>query len=256
VRFDPARRFDNYRDQIERVLDDRGIDRAAICGVSFGGLAALRFAATRRARTASLILASTPGPFFRLRKRHEVYVRMPWIFGPVFLAETPRRVRREIAAALPDWSGRWRFTQWQLRTIVGAPLSLTRMAERGRLLVALDASADCRRVEAPTLVVTGEPRLDYVAPVDSTSRFLECIAGARGVVLEGTGHLGTITKPRAFAALVERFITGGTLRHDERLDSERADGVGADLRVGPGGHVGPALRRVAVTRTGVTSHDS
>jgi len=213
ARLDPNRGFDNYRDQIERVLDDRRVERAAICGVSFGGLAALRFAATRRGRTAALILASTPGPFFRLRKRHEVYARMPWIFGPVFLAETPRRVRREIAAALPDRRARWRFTRWQLTALARTPLSIARMAERGRLLFALDASADCRSVEARTLVVTGEPGLDYVAPVDGTSRYLECIADARAVVLEGTGHLGTITKPYAFAAVVEQFVGG---RHSHR----------------------------------------
>src|SRR5665213_2822694 len=73
-RLDPSRGFDDYADQIQRVLDDRVIDRAAICGVSFGGLAALRFAATRPERTAALILASTPGPLFRLRARHEIYV--------------------------------------------------------------------------------------------------------------------------------------------------------------------------------------
>jgi pimeloyl-ACP methyl ester carboxylesterase len=225
ARLDPNRGFDNYRDQIERVLDDRRLERAAICGVSFGGLAALRFAATRQQRTTALVLASTPGPFFRLRKRHEVYARLPWIFGPVFLAETPRRVRREIAAALPDWRARWMFTRWQLGTLARAPVSITRMAERGRLLFALDASADCRRIEAPTLIVTGEPGLDYVAPVDGTSRYLECITGARAVVLEGTGHLGTITKPRAFAALVEQFISG------------------SGGHVGPGGHAGPPLHR-------------
>jgi pimeloyl-ACP methyl ester carboxylesterase len=234
LRLDPARGFDNYADQIERVLDDRRVDRAAICGVSFGGLAALRFASTRGDRTAVLILASTPGPFFRLRKRHEVYARRPWLFGPLFLAETPRRVRREIAAALPDLGQRWRFARWQARTILGAPVSLTRMAERGRLLFTLDASADCRRVTAPALVVTGEPGLDYVAPVDGTSRYLECIPGARVVVLEGTGHLGSITRPRAFARLVEGFVNGETLRHEEHVDTRTTHTVGSDLRVGPG----------------------
>jgi pimeloyl-ACP methyl ester carboxylesterase len=259
LRLDPKRGFDNYADQIERVLDERRVDRAAICGVSFGGLAALRFAATRQSRTTALILASTPGPFFRLRKRHEVYARMPWLFGPLFLAETPGRVRREIAAALPHFGARWRFARWQLGTILTAPISLTRMGERGRLLFTLDPSAECRGVEAPTLVVTGEPRLDYVSPVEGTSRYLDCIAGARVVVLEGTGHLGTITKPQAFAELVERFITSETLHHDERPDTKITHTVGADLRVGPGGHIGPPLRGVdngTFSRIGATSHDS
>jgi len=206
ARLDVARGFDGYADQIERVLDDRRVDRAAICGVSFGGLAALRFAATRPDRTSALILASTPGPFFHLRKRHLLYARAPWLFGPVFLAESPARLRREIAAALPTRGERWRFLRWQLLTLSRAPLSMARMAERARLLASNGAAADCPRVTAPTLIVTGEPRLDYVVPVEGTSHYVECIAGARAIVLAQTGHLGTITRPEAFGDLVTRFV--------------------------------------------------
>jgi len=222
LRLDPVRGFDDYAEQIQRVLDDRAIDRATVCGVSFGGLAALRFAAARPDRTMALILASTPGPFFHLRARHAIYARLPWLFGPLFLAEAPGRLRREIAAALPDARDRRRFVLWQLRTLLSAPISVTRMAARARLLSRIDASADCSRVAAPTLVVTGEPRLDYVVPVDGTSRYLECIAGARAVVIEGTGHLGTITKPRVFAELVARFVGERHSLRSVRLQPDRS----------------------------------
>ena len=44
------------------VLDASGVASAVICGVSFGGLIALRYAATRGDRVRGLILVSTPGP--------------------------------------------------------------------------------------------------------------------------------------------------------------------------------------------------
>jgi 3-oxoadipate enol-lactonase len=222
VRLDPARGFDEYADQIVRVLDDRGIERAAVCGVSFGGLAALRFAATRPERTGALILASTPGPFFRLRRRHEIYARVPWLFGPLFLAEAPRRLRREIAMALPLLADRGRFVRWQLGTLLRAPISVARMAQRARLLGTFDVSADCRRVTAPTLIVTGEPGLDYVVPVDGTSQYLEYIAGARGAVIGGTGHLGTITRPQAFAEIVAQFVRAPENLRSVRLQPDRS----------------------------------
>ena len=50
-----------------RALDERKIDRAIVCGVSFGGRVALRFAATARARTSALVLVSTPGPELHLQ---------------------------------------------------------------------------------------------------------------------------------------------------------------------------------------------
>jgi pimeloyl-ACP methyl ester carboxylesterase len=210
LRFVPSRGLDNYADQILGILDTRRIDRAVICGASFGGLAALRFAATHPDRTASLILVSTPGPLWQLRRRHLIYARAPWLFGPVFLAGTPRRLRKEIGVALPAAGDRWRFTRSQIRTLLHAPLSLTRMAERARLISAIDRVADCRSVAAPTLIVTGEPGLDHVVQVDGTSRYLEFIPNARGAILEGTGHIGSITKPQAFADVVRRFV----MEHD------------------------------------------
>jgi 3-oxoadipate enol-lactonase len=206
LRFDPSRGLDNYADQILGVLDDRHIDRAAICGVSFGGLAALRFAAAHPDRTAALILVSTPGPLWHLRKRHRLYARAPWLFGPLFLAETPRRLRKEVGVALPAADDRWQFTRSQIRALLEAPPSLTRMAERARLISAIDRVADCRSVSAPTLIVTGEPGLDHVVQVDGTSRYLEFIPHACGAILAGTGHIGSITKPQAFAEIVRRFV--------------------------------------------------
>ena len=48
----------------------------------------------------------------------------------------------------------------------------------------LDIAADCRSVVAPTLIVTGEPALDWVVPVNNTTEYLQLIRGARHVVLE------------------------------------------------------------------------
>jgi len=69
--------------------------------------------------------------------------------------------------------------------------------------------ADCRRVAAPTLVVTGEAGLDRVVPVESTATYLQFIAGARSFVLERTGHFGTITRPELFADIVYEFVLAG-----------------------------------------------
>src|SRR5205085_1761009 len=104
---DGAALIDCYRDQIVRALDAAQIDRAAVCGISYGGLPALRFAATRADRISRLILASTPGPQFHLRPRHEMYARWPRLFGPLFAMETPRRLAPEMRAALPNSRERW-----------------------------------------------------------------------------------------------------------------------------------------------------
>ena len=45
-------------------------------------------------------------------------------------------------------------------------------------------------------------------PVEGSADYARLIPGARGVVLERTGHHGTITRPDAFARLVRDFIDG------------------------------------------------
>lgn len=206
LRLDPALGLDNYVEQIALALDHVQVDRAVICGISFGGLAALRFAATHPDRTAALILASTPGPGWHLRPRHRLYARLPWLLGPLFLFETPFRLHPEVATALPRLADRWRFMLSQLHALVTAPVSLRRMAERAELLDRPDVGADASRVSAPTLIVTGERALDWVVPVDGSRGYAATIRGARLAVLDRTGHLGTVTHPDQFAALVTEFV--------------------------------------------------
>jgi pimeloyl-ACP methyl ester carboxylesterase len=208
-----ARSFDDYEQQLSDTLAAHHLEQAVICGVSFGGLIALRFAATHPSRTRALILASTPGPGFTLRPRHRVYTRLPLIFGPLFLIESPWRLRREIAAAMPDRSARWAFRRSGLATLRSAPLSMTEMAARARLMTTVDVTPDCGRVTAPTLVVTGERTLDFVAPAEGTIAYAHLIPTARAVVLERTGHIGTITRPDAFADLVATFVSHSSIRN-------------------------------------------
>ena len=201
-----AEAFDDYAANVEAAVDAAGCDRAAVCGLSFGGLVALRFAATRPERCASLVLASTPGPGWRPRPRHDFYARWPFVFGPVFLAEAPFRAGPEIAAALPSRRERRAFGRAMLRTMLSAPPSLPGMAARARLIASYDRRADCARVAVPTLVVTGEPALDRVVTVDGTAEYARLIRGAAIRVLERTGHQGSLTRPDAFAEIVRAFV--------------------------------------------------
>lgn len=205
--------------QIERAMDRTGIDAAPVIGVSFGALVALRFAATQPARTRALVMISAPGPRWHLRPRHHLYARLPWLFGPVFLAESPFRLRAEVRAALTDRRTRRLFALRQLRTVLTAPPSLARMAARARYIGSYDRVADCRQVTAPTLIVHGEPSLDHVTGVGGTTEYAHLIAGARCVPLERTGHLGSVTRADACASVVHAFLNDATRNTHDRAHS-------------------------------------
>jgi pimeloyl-ACP methyl ester carboxylesterase len=218
-RFNRDKGLDGYVDHIQRMLDAQDIDRAVICGVSFGGVVALRFAARRPERTSALILVSTPGLRWSLARRQRLFTRFPWLTAPLFFVGMPRRLREEIVRAIPDSRERAALRWEQARTLGRAPVSPRRMAARARLIATADAASECARVVVPTLIVTGEPALDRIVSVSGsdgaggTLGYARLIPGARVVQLDRTGHLGSITRPREFAAAIGKFLADVRDRH-------------------------------------------
>jgi pimeloyl-ACP methyl ester carboxylesterase len=167
---------------------------------------ALRYAAERPERTKALLLVSTPGPDFHLRTRHRIYARLPWVFGPAFLAEIPGRVAAELERALPNTGQRLRFSWRQVRTFFRAPMSVTRMAERGELIQSTSREQDCAR---------SRPRRSWsrvrrrsIASCHRRARRLMCgsLPARKIARIEDSGHLGYITRPAAFHGIVAAFL--------------------------------------------------
>jgi pimeloyl-ACP methyl ester carboxylesterase len=203
---DPALGFDVFVKQIDTVLDEARVDRAAICGVSYGGLIAVRYAAVRPERVSALILTSTPGPAWRPNARQARYVAKPWLSMPAFCVSALDRLGSEIRTALPDWRARIGFTLAYVGDVMTAPTLPGLMARRVQLQQQTPLQPDCLRIVAPTLVVTGDESLDLVVPVASTREYLQLIPGAQYAVMDHTGHLGMLTQPDRFAGLLKEFL--------------------------------------------------
>jgi pimeloyl-ACP methyl ester carboxylesterase len=214
-RFDAANGFWCYVDQVREAMDRAGLDRAAICGVSYGGLVAAAFAARHPDRTAALILVSALPPSWTPNRRVAFYLRAPRLLSPLFCVAS-LRMHREIAAANggPARGAVAGITHaWRALTHMFSP---SRMARRVHLLEGLDLHAEVARVTAPVLVVTGDPELDRVVPVHLTREYLTLLPSARVVTLERTGHIGVITRPDEFTRLVAPFVAGTAGADDGR----------------------------------------
>ena len=206
ARIDPRLGFDSFVVQIDRALENAGVELATICGISYSGLIAIRYATLRPERTRHLVLASALPPDYEPDHRFRFYERAPRLLFPIFLVGSARRVSPEIRRALPRWTDRARGAVAQGFRVLGAPASPTRMCERMRLLEHVDFRSRTR-VSAPTLVLTGERGLDRTVPVDLTERYLNLIPpGAQWLHGCGTGHMGTVTRPGEFARLVHEFV--------------------------------------------------
>lgn len=198
--------FENYVRQLDDVLNAAGVGRVALCGVSFGGYVALRYAAERPERVSTLVLVSAPGPRWAPNPQQSRWLSRPWLSAPAFVLTAPSRVWPEISAAFPDWRTRVRFFARQGLRCALAPMIPGLMASRIRCASAIDFEADCRRVEASTLVVSGEEGLDRVVPVQSTRSYASLIPGAEYRMLPRTGHMGLLTQPDLFADVVSGFV--------------------------------------------------
>jgi pimeloyl-ACP methyl ester carboxylesterase len=198
--------FDNYLRQVDAVFDRTGIQRSALCGVSYGGFVALRYAATRPERVSSLILVSAPAPGWQPSDQQSHYLARPWLSAPAFVVTSPLRVWPEISAAVRPWGSRLRFLLTHGVRIALAPMIPSAVASRVRAQQQLDFRADCDLVRAPTLIVTGDEALDSVVPVEVTQQYRHLIPGARYEKMDHTGHIGMLTQPERFANIVCSFV--------------------------------------------------
>lgn len=205
-KMDARQDFDSYIRQLDTVFEMTGIERATICGVSYGGLIALRYAALRPERVNALAIVSAPAPGWEPSAKQASWVARPWLSAPAFVATGPLRLWPEIRSALPETGRRLRFALAHGLRVLSAPMIPPLMALRVRQQQTLDFRADCECINVRTLVITGDENLDSVVPVEVTQRYCTLIRSARYVRMGGTGHIGLITQPDRFARILGEFV--------------------------------------------------
>lgn len=206
ARFDEAAGFWNYVEQVRDALDARGVDRAAICGVSFGGPIAAAFAARYPGRVSSLILVSALPPSWRPDERVSFYLRYPWLLSPVFCLGAVGLYPEIAAASDTVWSGIAAACRAGMN-VLAHMFHPGRMARRVHLLTSVRIDTELARVKVPTLVITGEESLERVIAPRATREYAAIWPHARVETLRRTGHLGMVTRPHEFAALIDRFVS-------------------------------------------------
>jgi len=173
-------------------LDEAGIDRAVVCGLSMGGYVALELWRRAPDRIAALVLANTRAGAdtdeaaegrrslaARLRSEGNVLVGSP---PPLLGERAPDALREEVRGWIDDQGA---------EAIAAAALG---MAERP------DSTGDLASITVPTLVITSD--LDALIPAALTAPMAEQIPGARLETIEGVGHLSNLEAPERFSELL------------------------------------------------------
>jgi len=203
---DPEGEFPAWSRALDKVLDRVHEREVSLIGISFGGLIAARYAARRPERVTSLIIASAPAPGWKPGADDRFCMKLPYLSLPYFGARALVRLLPELKEARESWPLRLRLLMDHAKRVGSARLEPRLMAHWIREFLRYDMSEDCELIKAPTLIVTGESRLDRVVPVYETKRYLRMIRGSTHQILPNTGHLGSITKPYRFAEMAGQFI--------------------------------------------------
>jgi 3-oxoadipate enol-lactonase len=198
-----------WSDDVSALMDELGLERAHLHGTSTGGLVALQFAADHPQRLRSLILTCTLGRVdYAGWLTFEVWIRIMEAYGledptlAMLLALqgfTPEFLDREGAEIVET-----------IRSTSAQACSPAVFIAACRALQEADFGDVLPRIEAPTLVLTGED--DRMTPVDvaasgiGSRRLAELIPNARLVLLAGAGHTHLFQKPRETAGAILAFL--------------------------------------------------
>ena len=192
--------MDAFASDVRAVLDDAGVDKGIICGLSMGGYVTFAFWRRAKDRVAALVLANTraeadPPEGIEKRTNQQKQVESDGIGGLVeampnaLTAEKSRsndpgvvdRVRAVMDNPAPGYIG-----------------ALEAMKQRP------DSTGDLAGIAVPTLIVTGSD--DPLIPPDASRAMHEAISGSQLVEIPEAGHLTNLEAPEQFNRALEGFL--------------------------------------------------
>lgn len=195
--------LDIQSDLVIAFLDDIGLDRVSICGMSYGGELAMKIAAGYPQRINKLVLSNTTAytspwlkdighsweyAFESCDGRQFFKTCIPLVYSPVFYEKNLQWLHER-----EDM-----FIKYFTKPVYEAFGRLTRSVEKH------DERDNLKNITARTLVISSE--YDFITPVYFQKEIADTIPNAGHAVVPGAGHALMYEKPAEFTALVLGFI--------------------------------------------------
>jgi pimeloyl-ACP methyl ester carboxylesterase len=201
-----------YARLLDSLLDQLGLENAAVVGNSMGGLIAAELAASFPERVERIVLVSPAGLSTyanRLTRTMPVVRRLEQVLA---LGAAWTASKSDSIATRP------RMRELALKGVVAhpsrlpAPLAAEQIRGAGtdgfmsalEAILEFDLADRLPLIKCPSLVVWGTK--DRLITVRDADRFAESIPGARKVVYEDTGHMAMLEQPERFNPLLREFL--------------------------------------------------
>jgi len=197
----------SYHEDLNRVMEALGLQKARLVGCALGGAIAVDFALVHPEKVSALVLVSPalsgyefkdPALLENQKRQSEAagrkdmnsfieYFQKSWTDGP---RRTPDQVNRDVRTKILQ----------MCRATLSKP-------EPDNIVVPLDPPAIGRlgSIHVPTLVVLGD--CDQPGTEEIAGLIVKGISGARKVVIKGAGHMVNMEKPEEFNEVVGEFLS-------------------------------------------------
>lgn len=208
-----AATLEERMDDVRAVMDDIGLQRAAVMGISEGGAMSALFAATFPERTSALIMYGS------YAQRHSPMTEDDWLIE----GERIRRnwgsedeARRTLAWMAPSLADDKQQIQWLQRALrIGA--SPSAVIALDRMINEIDIRQVLPTIRVPSLVIH---RIGDIGQPIEDGRYLgKHIPNAKYIELPGIDHLPWVGDADAILNEIEEFLTGvrQPLEHNRML---------------------------------------
>jgi 3-oxoadipate enol-lactonase len=193
--------MEKHATDIARVLEDAGIGRAPLVGVSIGGYALFEFWRKHRGRVTALGLCNTKAPADsvearngRLQVANDVLERGT---EPFFQSMVPRLFARTTREMRPD------LVDGGLRMMRKMSPEDVAQVQRG-MAERADSVEILKTINVPTLLVTGDE--DILTGVNEAELMRQHIAGSELRVVAKAGHYSPWEQPEEVGRLLRQFL--------------------------------------------------
>lgn len=189
--------LDNHADDLIALLDHLEIEKAAVVGLSVGGMIGQRMAVRAPERVQALTLCCTAAK-----------IGTPELWAERIAAVENAGIEPIADNVLQRWFTPL-FREARADEVAGWRNMLVRTPAHGyagtcAAIRDADLRPDASRIKAPTLCVAGDQ--DGSTPADVVKGTADLVPGARFALIDGAGHIPCVEKPAVLSKLISQHL--------------------------------------------------